>query len=312
MITSRPCPTASPSAEPIPEVAAPIVSISPQAAALFHEQGFLMIRGFFEPEVVREVRAETEALANETIERLGRAGKIADTCPGEPFETRLALVSQRAGGIDIGAVLRAELHRRGFFRLFFSRFLLDIVTGLIGPEVRLYPNYSIRPKLPDDEAMLVLWHQDAAYTASGAHGRDASADHDADVLRMVNVWTPLVPATVENGCMQFIPGTHKLGIVPHQWKTRYYLEIETAWVESRKAQIVDVEMNPGDVVLFSNMLFHQGLPNRTRGVRWSADWRYQDATQSTLRTEKGHLARSERRPDAVVRSADHWASLSFQ
>ena len=41
------------------------------------------------------------------------------------------------------------------------------------------------------------------------------------VMRMVNVWTPLVPAILENGYMQFIPGTHKLGVVPHAQKNNF-------------------------------------------------------------------------------------------
>jgi|ETNmetMinimDraft_26_1059896.scaffolds.fasta_scaffold106286_2 hypothetical protein len=30
---------------------------------------------------------------------------------------------------------------------------------------------------------------------------------------MANVWSPRVSARPENGCMQYIPVTHKLGIV---------------------------------------------------------------------------------------------------
>ena len=45
-------------------------------------------------------------------------------------------------------------------------------------------------------------------------------------------------------------------------------------------------------MLFSNLLFHQGLPNRSRTVRWNLDWRYQDARQPTLREDQGHIARS--------------------
>ncbi|MEO6907967.1 MAG: phytanoyl-CoA dioxygenase family protein, partial [Abditibacteriaceae bacterium] len=30
------------------------------------------------------------------------------------------------------------------------------------------------------------------------------------------IWMPLQEATLENGCMQFIPGSHKLEVLPHQ------------------------------------------------------------------------------------------------
>lgn len=129
-------------------------------------------------------------------------------------------------------------------------------------------------------------------------------------LRMVNVWSPLVPATVENGCMQFIHCTHKLGVVPHVDRP-HYLEIVESELKPRLKDAVDVEMDPGDVVLFSNLLFHRGRPNRSNMIRWSCDWRYQDATQPTLRTHQGHLAKSKIHPLKVVNSAAQWAGLKF-
>ena len=137
------------------------------------------------------------------------------------------------------------------------------------------------------------------------------ANLKADELGMVNVWTPLVPATVENGCMQFIPGTHKLGVVPHAQKNKFYLEIAEEYLQPRLAEAINVELDPGDVVLFSNLLFHRGLPNRSGKIRWSSDWRYQDARQSTLHTEQGHIARSRSSPGRTVRDAQQWAELSF-
>src|SRR5690606_13231277 len=103
----------------------------------------------------------------------------------------------------------------------FNAHVLDHVETLIGGEIRLYPNYTARPKLPDWEGTLVLWHQDGGYTEQ-IPGQAATGN--VDRLRMVNVWSPLVPATAANGCMQFIPGTHKLGVVPHV-KKEHYLEI---------------------------------------------------------------------------------------
>lgn len=127
---------------------------------------------------------------------------------------------------------------------------------------------------------------------------------------MVNVWSPLVPVNVENGCMQFIPGTHELGTVPHVQR-EHYLEIAEEYLEPRLGQAVDITMNPGDVVLFHNLLFHQGLPNHSDTIRWSVDWRYQDATQSTLRGAQGHIARSRLHPELEVGSPEEWACLSF-
>jgi hypothetical protein len=48
------------------------------------------------------------------------------------------------------------------------------------------------------------WHQDQAY-------------HDpALTFRSINFWMPLDEATLESGCMQFIPGSHRLDVLPHR------------------------------------------------------------------------------------------------
>jgi ectoine hydroxylase-related dioxygenase (phytanoyl-CoA dioxygenase family) len=128
---------------------------------------------------------------------------------------------------------------------------------------------------------------------------------------MVNVWMPLVPATRQNGCMKFIPGTHRVGVVPHVVGAHHYLEITEEHLAPRIPHAVDIELDPGDLVLFSNLLFHMGQPNRSRSIRWSLDWRYQDARQDTLRPERGHLARSRAHPESTVATARQWASLEF-
>ena len=103
---------------------------------------------------------------------------------------------------------------------------------------------------------------------------------------------------------------HKLGVVPYELR-EHYLEIADRELKPRLDHAVDIETDPGDIVLFSNLLFHQGMANRSEVIRWSADWRYQDATQPTMRREQGHLARSHLRPDDVVASPQQWAQLRF-
>jgi ectoine hydroxylase-related dioxygenase (phytanoyl-CoA dioxygenase family) len=274
-----------------------------ELSGLFEERGYVVLRGFLEPEVIRTVRAEMERLVDLCAERLVAEGRIRDPLKNEPFETRLARLYE--GHMeDAPKSYRRELHLEGLFDLFFHPRLLDVVETFLGGEIRLYPNYTVRPKLPEHEATRVLWHQDGGYTERGGTGGPV------ETLRMVNVWTPLVPAREENGCMQFIPGTHRLGVVPHEGR-QHYLEIAADHLAPRVGRAVSIPMDPGDVVLFHNLLFHQGLPNRSRTVRWSLDWRYQDATQPTMRRENGHLARSLKRPEGVVRNAKEWASLSF-
>jgi ectoine hydroxylase-related dioxygenase (phytanoyl-CoA dioxygenase family) len=278
----------------------------------FQQQGYTILQGLLPEQVVDGVRRDMEHWVESQAEQLLAAGVISEGHEQQPFELRLARLF--AGHMDRAPKsLRQELHWEGMHGLFFCPAVLDAVERLLGvTEIRLYPNYTVRPKFPDDPATEVLWHQDAGYTASGQHGGDKdSGNEQVERLRMVNVWMPLVPARRANGCMQFVPGTHRIGLVTHE-RRDHYLEISAAEIAAREADAVDIECDPGDVILFSNMLFHRGLPNHTDTIRWSCDWRYQDATQSTMRAERGHLARSQQQPDQVVSSATQWASLSFQ
>jgi hypothetical protein len=269
----------------------------------FDERGFVILRGFLEPEIIEGVRSELDRLVDRLADGLVRDGHLPHGFGEELFETRMIRLFEN--NLDRAPLsFRTELHRQGLYDLLFNPDLLDLAEQFLGPEIRLYPNYTVRPKLPDWDGTLVLWHQDGGYTGVGTDG-------PVDSLRMINLWAPLVPATVENGCMEFIPGSHRLGVVPHV-RRKHYLEIVPEHIESRLPDAVPILARPGDVVLFHNLLFHRGLPNRSNAVRWSCDWRYQDATQPTLRTEQGHIARSRAHPARAVHNAQQWAELTWQ
>jgi ectoine hydroxylase-related dioxygenase (phytanoyl-CoA dioxygenase family) len=250
------------------------------------------------------VRLELEAWVDRQAERAFRQGLTDSLFSGEPFERRLISVAARVP--NLGGSIRRELHVPGFFPLFFHPRLLDIVEQILGEEIRLYPNYSARPKLPFDGPVL-LWHQDAAYTPAANPEAERLR---SGALRMMNVWASLVPARPENGCMQFVPGSHRLGVVSHVETDNYLMIAEHALLPYRDLAI-DIPTDPGDIVIFSNMLFHTGQLNRSEIIRWSCDWRYQDARQPTLRVQRGHLARSRACQTEVTRTAKEWVEQGF-
>jgi phytanoyl-CoA hydroxylase len=282
--------------------AAPLTT---QQQEQFDQDGYTILRQVLSPAEVEGAREAMQELVDREAHKLLQQGLISNLMEDEPFETRFLRLYQNH--LDKAPDYRPELHLAGLFPLFFNSKVLDIVEILLGSEIRLYPNYTARPKLPQHAKTLVLWHQDGGYTEFNS---PEAANKDVSQMRMVNVWSPLVPVNRHNGCMQFVPGTHRLGVVPHEEK-QYYLEIAREYLKPREADAVDVELEPGDIVLFHNLLFHRGLPNLSQGIRWSLDWRYQDATQETLRKEQGHLARSSESPANVISTAQDWANASF-
>ena len=274
-----------------------------EIARSFRDDGFVIVPGFLEDTVVEDAISALSNIVDGVAQTLFAGGTIERLFQSEPFESRMIRLFENR--LDLAPKsFRRELHVSGLYALFFHSRLLDLVESLIGPEIRLYPNYTARPKLPAWAGTEVLWHQDGGYT-TGASSVDAVA-----TMHMINVWTPLVSSNVENGCMAFVPRSHLVGLVPHVSRA-HYLEIAPESLDPLKELSIPIELDPGDIVLFDNLLFHCGLPNKSKTIRWSVDWRYQNATEPTNRREKGHIARSSERPATVVSSASEWASLDF-
>src|SRR3989441_7190784 len=83
--------------------------------------------------------------------------------------------------------------------------ILDAVEDVIGPDIRLF-HLSVWPKNAGDAAY-VSWHQDATYFG-------------LEPPLQVTAWVALTDASIEAGCMEVIPGSHKLGQLHHAEHSR--------------------------------------------------------------------------------------------
>jgi ectoine hydroxylase-related dioxygenase (phytanoyl-CoA dioxygenase family) len=95
------------------------------------------------------------------------------------------------------------------------------------------------------------WHQDEAYWGE---------DREYNAL---SIWIPLQPATMENGCMQFVPGSQKLEVLPHHsigHDPRVHgLEVEGADV----SRAVACPIPAGGCTIHHNRTLHYAGPNRS-------------------------------------------------
>ena len=95
------------------------------------------------------------------------------------------------------------------------------------------------------------WHQDNGLWRDGETGP-------------FNAWMALDPATRENGCMQFIPGSHKTEIVPHVlYSDSIHGELPRDRVKEMIARhgVHHQELAPGDVVCWHSSLWHYSPAN---------------------------------------------------
>ena len=67
-------------------------------------------------------------------------------------------------------------------------------------------------------------------------------------------------ATLENGCIQFVSGSHRWGLQEHEREqVAFGVYLPGHWQERKDA--VPVEIFPGDAVFFNSLVIHGSAPN---------------------------------------------------
>ena len=100
----------------------------------------------------------------------------------------------------------------------------------------------------------VPWHQDQALWSQW-------------MPESVTCWVALSEVTPENGCLQFVPGSHERGIVPHVPAEDTHPHVPDSEID--EDDIEYAVMDPGDAVLFDPLVFHQSGANDTDRRRLS-------------------------------------------
>ena len=188
-------------------------------------------------------------------------GDIPHAFKDEPFELRFKKLFENEP--DSGLIqFTSELHQPEFYDLYTYPRMLDLAQSHLGDELRMII-YVVRMRAFSNKLYECLLYQDAGYLGAG-QGRLEPSDEAYSQLRYMNCWTPFQPVNRHNGCMQVIPVSHKLGVAKHVYVPPYdYLHIDFDLINPMidGGQVVDIELNPGDVLIFQNLLFHQGQEN---------------------------------------------------
>ena len=121
---------------------------------------------------------------------------------------------------------------------------------------------------PAGKGTYLPWHQDA--------GDVWKLDRDP----LVTTWIALDPATRANGCIQIVPGTHRLGLLSRQGST---ISQSNAELYCPNEAIEYLELEPGEGLLLHNWLLHRSDINHTAIPRRALSVCYMDGrTLNTL------------------------------
>lgn len=95
----------------------------------------------------------------------------------------------------------------------------------------------------------------------------------------LTVWTALDPATIENGCVQIIAGSHRKLLNPEH--PAGFLTDEMSQEVTHDAEIVYLQLEPGEGVVLHNWLLHGSDVNRSDQSRRAFSVCYADADTCT-------------------------------
>ncbi|MEW1750674.1 chlorinating enzyme [Streptomyces angustmyceticus] len=85
--------------------------------------------------------------------------------------------------------------------------IVDRVSSLLGPDVLCWRT-EFFPKYPGDEG--TDWHQaDNFSNVAGSKHPQIVWPEDSEFGGTITVWTAFTEASVETGCLQFVPGSHR-------------------------------------------------------------------------------------------------------
>ncbi|MCC5830223.1 MAG: phytanoyl-CoA dioxygenase family protein [Phycisphaeraceae bacterium] len=135
--------------------------------------------------------------------------------------------------------------------------LLEVARKVVGETI--YPmnggGFFLKP--PRSQST-VPWHQDASPF------RIPPEDGQPRNPLVFDYWLGIDAATSENGCLQLVPGSQKLGRLEHHDKGGVFPELEhpTQYGFS-ESDIVSIPLEAGDLLVWHQDMMHYSDPNRS-------------------------------------------------
>jgi phytanoyl-CoA hydroxylase len=223
----------------------------------YKKNGYLLVRGVFNPIEVEEMRGSVERI----IKRAAQMKKDdnhqwqGDFLPPEELK-KLVLKGFHDMHYHDSCFMRAVIHPN----------MVSVLSQIIGPNVQLH--HSKMLVKPPEKGAAFPMHQDKPYFP-----------HVNDTMLAATVH--LDNADEENGCLRVIPGSHKQGILPHVGT--YYLNHKQYPITEGLPCVAEA----GDVLFFNYMTIHGSESNRSARTRRNVLFQYREA--SDFPTENVHF-----------------------
>ena len=211
---------------------------TPAQLADYHRDGYVLVRGLFDGDEINLLRRAIE-------EDPQLRASLYDRTDADGKATRMATWNHPGDSV-YGLAARSER-------------VVDTMEAMLGGEVYHYHS-KLTAKEPWDGGAWE-WHQDYGYWY---HNGCVWPD-------MASVMVALDPSTRENGCLQVLRGSHRVGRVDHGVLPGEQVGADPRRVEElkKRLELVYCEMAPGDGLFFHANVMHRPDQNRSANRRWT-------------------------------------------
>jgi hypothetical protein len=250
------------------------VSLTSDERHDFYRDGYLSKRGVLRAHDVAALARATEELCADLVRHASGSKTKYGSYVFQPARGRDAYVSWETGDRNVVMGVEPVVHLHPTFAAYGShpalvepsRALLDL------DRVDLFTE-KLNVKRAGVGGAFAL-HQDFPYWKNGV------AD---EPTRLLTAMVAIDAATPENGALEVLPGSHRLGEVTGKASSDAFERNEIDPAAFDTTRMTTVEMRPGDVLFFGPFLVHRSPPNRSQHDRRAILYTYQRAGLKTQR-----------------------------
>jgi len=211
--------------------------LTEEQLAFYEQNGYILMRGLL-------TKAEASEYRREAHDLIGRLQQIRNV-----DATWGAARQMSAAPTQLLHCHDVQFQSAAFSRLIVDQRITDVAASIIGgPNVQLH-HTKIFIK-PAERGSPFPLHQDCPFFPHDRHSMIAAICHFDD-------------APVEKGCVCVVPGSHRLGLLPHEQEGGWHLPLDRYPVEGA----VPCPAEAGDVLFFSYLTIHGSGINRTAEPR---------------------------------------------
>jgi ectoine hydroxylase-related dioxygenase (phytanoyl-CoA dioxygenase family) len=214
--------------------------LTAQQIADYNRDGYVIIRNFLNNDEVKKLYAiatEDDMMRKHSFDLNDQAGK----------KTKLALW-YKPGNDAYGLLSKSE------------RIINSVDKLMEGDSAVCHFHSKLMQKEPKVGGAWE-WHQDYGYWYKNEFLFPG---------QMISVMVAITGANKENGCLQVIKGTHKMGRIEHGFSgeqvgaSQHYVDLAL-----KTQEIIYVEIKAGDALFFHSNLLHRSEANLSDNSRWS-------------------------------------------